>query len=333
MNSIHIKKSKQGSLRKAMHAPEGKKLSVSAMQSKKKNASPAMKKKLTFALNAKKWKHEDGGLVQYGWGGSIASAGAVASMIPTPWTQIGGAALSMIGGIVGGQEEKKLQEEQLAKQAQASADIGQAGIRNPYQATFADGGVVDGPTFGKGTSSTVVTNNLWTPQTRSSIYPLLAQKGLLGQGADSLTMQQWNQLTPQQTTSYMGKDQGFDWTQGHTANPGGIKYWNLDKVPAVNGKSIRSSKFGDAYINEKAKTKYATGGIIPGPYSNIDVEGGEVLQGNDGSAVEVNGPKHAQGGIPLMMENGGRVFSDKIINPDTGNTFAEDANRLRKMIK
>lgn len=58
---IHIKPSKRGSLRKAMGAKEGKKLSVSAMRSRLKNASPAMKKKLQFALNARKWNHEFGG--------------------------------------------------------------------------------------------------------------------------------------------------------------------------------------------------------------------------------------------------------------------------------
>jgi len=62
-SKIHIKPSKRGTLRKAMGAKEGEKLSVSAMKKKMKNASPAMRKKLNFAINARKWKHEDGGLL------------------------------------------------------------------------------------------------------------------------------------------------------------------------------------------------------------------------------------------------------------------------------
>ncbi len=56
---IKIKKSKVGSLRKAMGAKKGKNLSVSAMKKKEhsKNTSKAMKKKLVFAINARKFKH------------------------------------------------------------------------------------------------------------------------------------------------------------------------------------------------------------------------------------------------------------------------------------
>ena len=69
-SKIYIKPSKRGSLRKAMGAKKGQKLSVSAMRSRLKNASPAMRKKLQFALNARKWKHEEGGyLPEFGYGG------------------------------------------------------------------------------------------------------------------------------------------------------------------------------------------------------------------------------------------------------------------------
>lgn len=237
----------------------------------KHSKNPLTRKRATFALNAKKWKHEDGGLVQYGWGGSIASAGAVASMIPTPWTQIGGAALSMIGGIVGGQEEKKLQEEQLAKQAQASADIGQAGIRNPYQATFADGGVVDIPKMAE--------------------VPKNSAKFVKRYGSNK----DWSQFTDTQIPITEGRIYKKDWLSGYREIP-----------------------------------KKAMGGAM---MPSAEVEGGEVVQSNSGEMKKINGPKHSQGGVQLMMENGGRVFSDKIINPQTGNTFAKDADRLRKMMK
>ena len=57
---IAIKPSKQGSLRKAMGAKQGENLSVAEMRTKlaaaKRSGNTAMVKKLTFALNARKWK-------------------------------------------------------------------------------------------------------------------------------------------------------------------------------------------------------------------------------------------------------------------------------------
>ena len=78
--------------------------------------------------------------------------------------------------------------------------------------------------------------------------------------------------------------------------------------------------------------KKAFGGIINGQ-PNVELEGGEVTQGIDGSMAQINGPKHSKGGVQLMMEDGGRVFSDKIINPATGRTFADDAASLMRQMK
>jgi hypothetical protein len=87
------------------------------------------------------------------------------------------------------------------------------------------------------------------------------------------------------------------------------------------------------FTNPGYKPTFPGGGIIPNAQPNIELEKNEVLQGPDGSAVQVNAPSHAQGGIDLAAAGGGRVFSDRIINPETGNTFAEDAARLLKQIK
>ncbi len=58
---IHIKESRKGSLRKAMGAKKGKKLSVSDMHSRlaaaKRSGNTKMVRKLVFALNARKWRH------------------------------------------------------------------------------------------------------------------------------------------------------------------------------------------------------------------------------------------------------------------------------------
>lgn len=58
--SIHIKKSKEGSLHKALGVPEGQKIPASKLKIKSTD-SPALKKKKNFAINAKKFKHQTGG--------------------------------------------------------------------------------------------------------------------------------------------------------------------------------------------------------------------------------------------------------------------------------
>jgi hypothetical protein len=55
--NIKIKKSKQGSLRAATGTPKGKKIPMSTLNRLKKSGSPAMRKKATFAKNARSWGH------------------------------------------------------------------------------------------------------------------------------------------------------------------------------------------------------------------------------------------------------------------------------------
>jgi oligoendopeptidase F len=57
---VKIKKSRQGSLRAHTKTPKGKKIPVKTLQRLKKSKSPAMRKKATFALNARKWRKVGG---------------------------------------------------------------------------------------------------------------------------------------------------------------------------------------------------------------------------------------------------------------------------------
>ena len=47
----------KGSLHKALHVPEGKKIPASALEKAKHSKSAAIRKKANFAINAKKWEH------------------------------------------------------------------------------------------------------------------------------------------------------------------------------------------------------------------------------------------------------------------------------------
>jgi len=207
--AIDIKKSKVGSLHRHLGVAKDKKIPRSRLTIKSTD-SPAIRKKKQFAINARKWKHEDGGLVEYGAGGTISSIGGVMGAIPTPWTQIGGAALSLIGGLVSGSEERKAAEEERI-----------AGVRNKMS-------------------------------------------------------------------------------------------------------------IGNTSIAEPMSTTFALGGLSGG--KPIEVEGGEVVQHPKGNVKRISGPSHEQGGVPVLAQPGTRVFSDTLINPETGNTFAKDADILRKQL-
>ena len=54
--AIHIKAANKGKLHKELGVPQGKKIPEKKMEAAKKDASPAEKKRITFAENAKKWK-------------------------------------------------------------------------------------------------------------------------------------------------------------------------------------------------------------------------------------------------------------------------------------
>jgi len=56
-SGIHIKKSHEGLLHKQLHVPEGEKIPASKLEAAKSHASPAEKKRIVFAQNAKKWHH------------------------------------------------------------------------------------------------------------------------------------------------------------------------------------------------------------------------------------------------------------------------------------
>lgn len=56
-SGISIKKSKQGTLRRATKTKKGQKIPVSKLRRLKKSGTPAQKKKANFALNARRFKH------------------------------------------------------------------------------------------------------------------------------------------------------------------------------------------------------------------------------------------------------------------------------------
>jgi putative heme iron utilization protein len=54
---IKIKKSHRGLLHAALGVPQGEKIPLSAIAKAKKSKSPAMRKRATFAMNARSFRH------------------------------------------------------------------------------------------------------------------------------------------------------------------------------------------------------------------------------------------------------------------------------------
>lgn len=54
---IRIKPSHKGLLHEALGVPKGEKIPLSAIAKAKKSKSPAMRKRATFAMNARSFKH------------------------------------------------------------------------------------------------------------------------------------------------------------------------------------------------------------------------------------------------------------------------------------
>lgn len=65
---------------------------------------------------------------------------------------------------------------------------------------------------------------------------------------------------------------------------------------------------------------------------NAEVEGGETVETPSGQDLAVQGPSHAQGGVQTFLPPGSKVYSDRLKNPLTGNTFADDHAALSKQI-
>jgi hypothetical protein len=75
---------------------------------------------------------------------------------------------------------------------------------------------------------------------------------------------------------------------------------------------------------------FAFGGTLP--LVPAEVEDDEVLRTPRGKLRKVSGKTHSQGGIDVMEEPGTLVYSDREIYKATGNTYAEEADIIRRRI-
>lgn len=57
-SKIYIKPANRGKLRKSTGTKKGKTIPVAKLQKLKRSKDPTTRKRATFALNARKWKHK-----------------------------------------------------------------------------------------------------------------------------------------------------------------------------------------------------------------------------------------------------------------------------------
>lgn len=356
--AIKIKPSKKGTLRKTMHAEEGKKLSVAAMRKKMNSShtSPAMKKKLVFAMNARKWKHEDGGLIEYGDGGfnwegikgadnikgglgvagmagTLVSAvgsqksyaaqglggaaqGAAAGMVVGPIGAIAGGIIGGVGGLLGAGAANKAEDAQAAAELQARQGMIQANQQSDATENPYAATFAEGGIVGKTNDSTLSMN----PINNFSFMPqpMEAQSAM---------------VTPRKSSIYTPPG-GGNW-----AYNGGADQWfntiNRDK----QGKPsyMTPENYEKQYPNQLRQTGYrelyAQGGMMPQGMPNAELEKQEVTQGPDGSMMKMNMPSHANatGKNQVALESGTRIYSDKL-KPvgEKKKTYADLADEIRK---
>ena len=73
---------------------------------------------------------------------------------------------------------------------------------------------------------------------------------------------------------------------------------------------------------------YAQGGMHQGS-PNAEIEKQEVVQFPDGGVEQADGPSHEQGGVPVSLDPGSRIFSDKLKMPGIKKTFAKLAEKYK----
>lgn len=296
--------------------------------------NPTTKKRAVFAQNAAKWKHEDGGVVS-GLGGMLG-------LIPTPFTQIAGGAMKLIGGILGQNEQQQIADAQHAKMVDGAVANGNMTLNNPYTATMKDGGLVNLNVKGK--YSPVVWNG--------DMYDHMVRNNIIN--ADTLPREKFSKYTKDQVVNLVNSNPDAMRVQpGKSAtNPWGLTFMvnnnykaPMPIVPAPNSNGYSIQRYEadfvpgqETYSNAKKvgnvnsfENRYAAGGIIPGEQPNIEAENNEVMQGPDGSMTTLKGATHDQGGIDVAAQPGSRIYSNKL-KASTGKTFAEEADKIKAQL-
>ena len=120
--------------------------------------------------------------------------------------------------------------------------------------------------------------------------------------------------------------------QDEFKNGGTVAKKKTHKMPdgTIHPGATHADYLAGNYAHGGKTGEYPLGGLLP--YPNAELEGGESFETPQGENFNVEGPNHANGGIDLNLQEGTRIFSDRLKNPETGNTFSDDNKKLAKNI-
>ena len=284
---------------------------------------------------------------KYGAGGTLQGIGGAMSAIPTPWTQIGGAAINMLGGILGNKEQEKAAELARQQQAIGQAGVGQAGIMNQYAPTFPTGGEVDWTGAG-----VKFMNN---PDRYGMTEPYTGQGYIGGVAPVPGKIGKWG--IGRKPNIQAGERSVFDLiADGLKKSPkirkAAAKYNKVNKLEpyAENSWEYRAGAMlgigtpsagmmgGALYKvgkDRKAEQEdYASGGITPNG-TPIEIEQGEVMRDpNDGTLAKVSdsAPTHSQGGVDTAADPGTQIYGKLKVKSGRfkGLMYKEAADKIRK---
>jgi hypothetical protein len=278
-SKIHIKESKKGTLRKVMHAKEGEKLSVSEMKSKMKNASPAMRKKLNFAINARGWSHKaDGGYIDsmnYAYGSYFDDRNKNMQTSQTVANTVGQAIpiAGVFKGIGEGAANIIAPKDEYGVSDSSGFAQGVAGFLNPLESTTS---VYDDIKKGEFDSKTAmqlllpgVGSVMQNKENKTARNNMLLQEKMKGVNASRLG--QYNNENPQALPTY---GLGGDVNELNQRNDLGYKYYAWGGTPSwsPNERPMHNSMYalgGD--INKLSDMKgygynlMANGGMVESP--------------------------------------------------------------------
>ena len=327
-SKIYIKPSRRGTFTSAAKK-RGKGVQEFAKQVVKNpgNYSPTMRKKAQFAVNSAKWNREDGGMVpKYGLGGDIfagaATGAAAGAAVAPPFGAIAGTVIGGVAGLVSGkkkQKAKKEQEELMLKNQTRQRRLAELESDVNYQPVMKKGGEVSSH-----------------PSRREiKINPYQEYLGSKSKDISLKDLESFIHTESKRIKSIRNLLKNPNkWEKGLTEDKlknrldRTIKNINeakdlISKKPKLRGKSVDVDAVSFA-CGGRVMRKYPLGGLIP--YDDtmpIETEGGESGVEPDGDQFNIQGPSHAQGGVPMEAEVGTRIFSDKLTQPGTNATYSD----------
>jgi len=292
MSKIRIKKKNRGKLHSALGIPQGEKIPASKLKVKESD-SPSMVKMKTFARNAKKWKHENGGIAL---GGSMMMGEKLYAepglTVPDNTNLTGLPELDFLS--------PTMQNMNWNSQYNNSTPVN-------YPQALTPSPEMDNPrNFNRDGMINLRSNNPYINK--------------IGQGLDGIQSGNPLGITGGAVKAAIGATQGLTNLIGNIKTNRNTQNQELDRLYNQSSGVLFSpynSDYNDEQYGQNRNQAYFANGGAMNQYkaeygANVEVEGNEFIQLPDGLAAPIYGASHDNGGIDVNLPSQSRVFSDKL---------------------